>query len=376
MASDVERGLSQREAKRRLASLGRVILISCVLICASLVGLGLWRSIPFHEVFLTGVSLAVAAVPEGLPAVVTLSFAFGVQRIAMEVVALASPEDLAGMPAPSRIHAGILQVAVLAKDARSGPGGSESTGEDPTEQAIVGAAQSTGLNPAVLDQRFPRLSERPFTPERRMMSVKVATREGALICAKGASDTVIPACRTQLIGGKVVTLGEAQKEAWTRWVESQASRGMRTLAVAKREDVRSGKGEDYAEEDLCLLGCLSMADPLRPEARSAVEQCMRAGIRPVLITGDHLLTAESVALKAGILRAGEKGMTGQSLEDLGRDRPVDARPMGRRVPGFHISGRRPVGVLKKGIGLRPWPLWPSFSPHRRQWCRDRGLSSC
>ena len=343
--------------EQRLQSLGKVILISCMGICVVLVALGLLRGLPFHDMFLTGVSLAVAAVPEGLPAVVTLSFAFGVQRMVkngaivrrleaietlgsitvicadktgtltknrMEVVGVAGPEDLLSAAGAisrdvnrERLWADILRVALLASDARHMPGGSETTGEDPTEQAIVAGAHGAGLDVLSLDERCPRVFERSFTPERRMMSVKVQTEEGALVCVKGASDTVIPVCRSQMVNGRVVALGDTDRQAWVRWVEARAAQGMRVLAVAeRREGVFSRSVKDYEEDDLCLRGCLSMADPLRPEAGPGVERCKKAGIRPVLITGDHLLTAESVARQAGILSPEGRGMTGEMLERI------------------------------------------------------------
>lgn len=346
--------------EERLKALGKVILASSIGVCAALVGLGVMRGLPFHDMFLTGVSLAVAAVPEGLPAVVTVSFAFGVQRMArngaivrkleaietlgsvtvicsdktgtltknrMEVSVVAAPEDLAGPPGgktsrgKEQHREDILRLALLASDARHVQGADASTGEDPTEQAIVAAAQDCGINVASLDDVFPRVAERPFSPERRMMSVKVTTSEGALVCAKGASDTVIPACRSYYRDGREETLGPADRESWDRWVMTQAGKGMRVLAVAqRREPPSSREARDYREDGLCLRGCLAMADPLRPEAAPAVQMSQLAGIRPVLITGDHLWTAESVAREAGILEETGKGMTGEALDRVPESR--------------------------------------------------------
>jgi Ca2+-transporting ATPase len=371
--------------EERLKALGKTILVACVAICLVLVVLGLMRGLPFHDMFLTGVSLAVAAVPEGLPAVVTLSFAFGVQRMArngaivrkleaietlgsvtvicsdktgtltknrMEVALVAAPEDLlpgyGGRGASDSLRADILRVALLASDARHLPGEDASTGEDPTEQAIVLGALDAGVDASSLDARFPRIGENPFTPERRMMSVKVLTGEGALVCAKGASDTVIPVCRRQKLAGREVSLRPEDVATWDRWVEEKASRGMRVLAVAERREGAAARSDrEYREDDLTLRGCLALADPLRPEAAPAVKECRRAGIRPVLITGDHLRTAESVARQAGILAEGETGTTGDALDRIPESRLAQA------VDSFRVFARvSPAQKLRIVRGLK------------------------
>ena len=369
--------------EENLKSLGKTVLAACCGICLVLVALGLLRGLPFHDVFLTGVSLAVAAVPEGLPAVVTLSFAFGVQRMArsgaivrkleaietlgsvtvicsdktgtltrnrMEVADVAVPEDIKDARAghdTDRLRADVLRVALLASDARRLPGAS--AGEDPTEQAIVAGVRDAGIDVSSVDELYPRVSERPFTPERRMMSAKVGTEEGALVCVKGASDTVIPACRSQRVGGREDLLGERDREAWEKWVEARAATGMRVLAVAERREGPAFRdAREYREDGLCLRGCLAMADPLRPEAARAVEQCRRAGITPVLITGDHLGTAESVARQAGILPQDGRGMTGATMDRLPESRLVqvvgECRVFARVSPAHKL---RIVRILKK-----------------------------
>ena len=405
----------------RLESLGKVILVICLAICAVLGVLGLMRGMPFHEVFLAAVSLAVAAIPEGLPATVTLCLAIGVQRMAkngaivrkleaietlgsvtvictdktgtltknrMEVVEIVLPEDLRvpseGARAPSSETTGtsvpghgvggreshshfkygdrrfreILEVAVLASDARHPPG-DRSLGEDPTEQAIVARSLDAGIDVAFLDERHPRLAERSFSPERRMMSTKVKTSEGALICVKGATDTVIPLCRSQKVQDRVMDLGPKDREAWEKWVDSRASKGMRVLAVAKRMEAQGSgnrglKGlqevtdpEGYQETGLVLLGCLVLADPLRPQAKDSVERCKIAGIRPVLVTGDHLRTAESVARETRILSREEEGITGEMLDRI----PESQIPS--VVESYRVFARvSPVHKLKIVRGLK------------------------
>ncbi|HNT73314.1 MAG TPA: HAD family hydrolase, partial [Methanothrix sp.] len=251
-----------------------------------------------------------------------------------------------------------------------------STGEDPTEQAIVAAALEAGHDCSALDLRYPRISEKAFSPERRMMSVKVLTEEGALICAKGASGTIIPVCDTQMVRGKPVALAASDKEAWKAWVEALSAQGMRVLAVAQRQEGASSRSVmDHTESGLCLLGVLSMADPLREEAAAAVALCKGAGIRPVLITGDHLLTAESVAREAGILSMGERGITGEMLESLSPSALVDEiaghRVFARVSPAHKLkivrtlSGRGEVGRDMK---------IEAFIIEQRGWLRNHGVS--
>lgn len=340
----------------RLESLSKALLVACLGICVTLGVIGFLKGIPFHEMFLTAVSLAVAAIPEGLPATVTLCLAMGVQEMAgkgavvrkleaietlgsvtvictdktgtltrnqMEILEIGVPGvhgietvlmDFPFKPDRALVEH-ILEVGVLASDARHPPGDRSIAMEDPTEQAIVGGYVRLGYDPAVLDAGYPRVDSRPFTPERRMMSVMVDTPVGPLICIKGATDTVIPLCIAQEAGGRMLKLEKNEVSAWEEWVSERAATGMRILAVAKRQAHASESG-GYNEERLVLLGCLAMADPLRAEAASSVEKCRVAGIRPVLITGDHLKTAESIARETHILSRDGHGITGEYLDTI------------------------------------------------------------
>ncbi|MGI6620377.1 MAG: cation-translocating P-type ATPase [Bacillota bacterium] len=358
IASLLQTAQSQKTPlETRLESLSKGILASCLGICVVLAVIGFVRGIPFHEMFLTAVSLAVAAIPEGLPATVTLCLAMGVQEMArkgavvrkleaietlgsvtvictdktgtltrnrMELVELGvlgteGIETVSGdftSRANRALVEHILEVAVLASDARCRLGDESTTVEDPTEQAIVRGYAGLGCDPKALDDRYPRVNVRPFTPERRMMSVMVKAPGGFLICAKGAPDTIIPLCTAQEAGGMKLKLATQQVSAWEAWIDARAERGMRILAVAKRRAQPDGNAGPYREEALVLLGCLAMADPLRPEAASSVQECTVAGIRTVLITGDHLKTAESIARETHILPRGGQGVTGEFLDTL------------------------------------------------------------
>ncbi len=358
LLQDAESQKTPLEAK--LDSLGKILLAVCLGICAVLAVIGIYRGMPFHEVLLIAVSLGVAAIPEGLPATVTLCLTMGVQVMArngavvrkleaietlgsvtvictdktgtltrnqMEIVEIGLPADsgpqtVFGASTPRSnldLAREILKVAVIASDVRDVPDDSAG-GKDPTEQAIIARYRDLGHDLNALDREYSRIAEKGFTPERRMMSVVVKSQDEALVCVKGATDTVIPLCVAQVLNGREAKLSRQGREAWEEWVNEKAGRGMRILAVARRREPApvsaGGQAEDYSENNLALIGCLAMADPLRPEASSSVERCKIAGIRPVLITGDHLKTAESIARQAHILSVGEKGITGADLDSV------------------------------------------------------------
>ncbi|MCX4246600.1 cation-translocating P-type ATPase [Paraliomyxa miuraensis] len=300
--------------QRRLAQLGRTLVYACVALVGVVALVGLWRGMGGLEVLMGAVSLAVAAVPEGLPAVVTVALAGGVHRMSERGVLvrrLASVETLGcatvictdktgtlttgvmtlretwargrseraseADASSDEARSALLQAAVACSDAELHDG--EGVG-DPTEVAILRAAAEVGIHRAELEQQAPRVRVRPFETARRRMSI---LRADGVLYLKGAPEVVLPLCGEPAAGAH-----EAQLEL--------AGRGLRVLAVA------TGQGEE--ERDLELLGLLGLADAPRPEAMAAVEAARRAGIRVVMITGDHAVTAEAIAREMGLLRDG------------------------------------------------------------------------
>jgi Ca2+-transporting ATPase len=288
--------------QERLARVSRVLLFACLGIVALVAVLGVVRGLPRLEVFLSAVSLAVAAVPEGLPAVVTIALAIGVQRmVARHVLVRRLPavETLGcatvictdktgtlttGVMAVRELwgqdHAELLRCAAaccdadLAADERTGTG-------DPTEVALLVAAAERGVRRADIERGNPRVHVRPFDSERKRMSVG---RADGVLYVKGAVEFVLPLCQA---GGEDAPVANQQ----------MAERGLRVLAVA------TGHGE--REENLALVGLVGIADPPRTEAIEAVAVARRAGIRTVMITGDHAATARAIAHELGILVPGE-----------------------------------------------------------------------
>ena len=351
------------------------------------VGLGLLRDEPFVEMLLFGTALAVAVVPEALPAVVTISLTLAAQRMArrnalirrlpatetlgsvtvigsdktgtltkdeMTVRKLLAAGELIevsgagyapegsfsrdGEPVePTAALLETLRGAALASDARlvaddSGAGGWAIRG-DPTEGALVVAAAKAGLRKPDLDAALPRVGEIPFTAESKRMTTLHETSDGAVAYAKGAPEIVLDACTRQLSPDGEAELDERARETVLAAAQELAGDALRVLAVARKQDATL----QTAEHGLTLLGLVGMIDPPRPEAREAIETCRRAGIKPVMITGDHPATAEAIARELGLLRVGSvvTGAQLESMSDEALDREVDEIETYARVSPAH-----------------------------------------
>ena len=290
--------------QQRLARVGRTLLVACLAVVAVTAALGLARRQPWFDVFMSAISLAVAAVPEGLPAVVTIALAVGVQRMAARHVLirhLPAVETLGSATVVCTDKTGTLTTGVMTVrelwgrdenalldaataccDATLGRDGRGGTG-DPTELAILMAAWSRGLRREDVEAARPRAGVRPFDTERKRMSV---WRADGVLYVKGAFESLEPLCRDGLEGADSAN-------------SALAGRGLRVLAVA------TGASPD--ERDLTLRGLVGLADPPRPEAVAAVAAAKAAGLRTVMITGDHPATAHAIAREMGIVAAGSDG---------------------------------------------------------------------
>ncbi|NLG85782.1 MAG: calcium-translocating P-type ATPase, SERCA-type [Firmicutes bacterium] len=325
--------------QRRLDQLGRVLVGGCIAICAVVVTLGFKRGGSPLELIMAGISLAVAAIPEGLPAVVTLALAVGVQRMAKRqaiVRALPAVEtlgcasvicaDKTGTLTENKMtvreiraqdHRLLLTLAALCNDAslkrrevevvdlwrRGRPREELWTAEgDPTEAALVVKAAEAGLVRGFLEQTYPRIGEVPFDSERKRMSTLHHYNGGTRLVVKGAPDIVIERCQAIYNGPKrKVPLGPNDKEHWLKENEDMASRALRVLAVAYRDlpaNVRVASPD--LEQDLTLVGLVGLIDPPRPGVKEAIARCRLAGIRTIMITGDHKATAVAVAKELGL----------------------------------------------------------------------------
>lgn len=284
----------------QLEKVSRVLMLVCLAVVALVAGLGAFRGLPWLEVWVSSVSLAVAVVPEGLPAIVTIALAIGVRRMATRHVLvrrLSAVETLGSATVIVTDKTGtlttgkmelrevwgdetkVLTAAVANVEAALDPDGAWGVG-DPTELALLVAAKKKGL-PVVADPKNARVHVNPFDAERKRMSVLHAD---GVLSVKGAPKTVLPLCIAGTDGAVEAT-------------KALATKGLRVLAVA------TGTGK--VEERLTLLGLVGIADPPRPEATAAVETARKAGIRTVMATGDAKDTAEAIAREMGVLRDGD-----------------------------------------------------------------------
>ncbi|MCF4126310.1 cation-translocating P-type ATPase [Methylobacterium sp. SyP6R] len=342
--------------------LGLAVLAIAAALAATIVLADRVRTLPaLLDTLILAVALAVAAVPEGLPAVVTASLSLGVLRMARRraivrrlaaVETLGSAEVIASDKTGTLTHnrmavrtvltasgptafdpapAGLdrdearrreveraLRAAALANDAvLQRRDGAWTIQGDPTEGALLFAAQAAGLDPGALARRFARLAEIPFSSERRRMSTLHRDDGRRLVAVKGAPDTVLARCTHERAGGRDRPLTPERREAILAAGAGLAGRGLRTLGVADRS---LPAGDDAApdesiERDLVFLGLIGMSDPPRPEARAAVARALAAGIRPIMLTGDDPRTAAAVAAEIGLPGDGTV-LTGAQLDAL------------------------------------------------------------
>ena len=330
-------GLLQREVpeptplQRRLEELGKLLIVVCLLLVAIIFGLQMWRGGELLEVLLLSISLAVAAVPEGLPAVVTISLALGLQRMVKRnalVRKLPSVETLGSVTVICSDKTGTLtRNEMTVREIVAGGKRYEVTGGgyaprdnpevwqvigDPTEGALVVAAMKAGIE---ADPQQKLLHEIPFDSQRKAMTVVVpGDNDRAIIYTKGAPEVVLGLCISELRDGQIVPLDDARRKEIDEINAALASRALRVLGLAYKEQPQ--RDGDYAETDLVFAGLVGMIDPPRDEVRAAVQKCRVAGIRPVMITGDHPATALAIARELHIAEAGEKELSGQQLDQL------------------------------------------------------------
>jgi P-type Ca2+ transporter type 2C len=408
MIQDVER--EPTPLQRRLDGLGKTLALAALGIIAIVIVLGWFRGEAWNLLILTAISMAVAAVPEGLPAVVTITLALGSQRMlkrnalirklpAVEtlgsVTTICSDKtgtltenrmtvtvlDVAGdkrsvdallekgipvwntgaevdpaLEPPERSQILLIKAMALANDAvleedPDEPGEWKSIG-DPTEGALVVAAAELGVKKQELEQRWPRVAEVPFTSERKRMTTvheTAVTEEDStapwvaanyVAFTKGAVDQLLDISNSVWLGDRSVPLDDDMRQRIETANREMAENGQRVLGVAFRpvEALPEEGEEEILEQELTVIGLIGMLDPPRPEVRDAVARSRMAGIRPVMITGDHPLTARQIAQELGIATEEDPSLTGQdlavmSLEEL--EAVVEEIPVYARVAPEH-----------------------------------------
>lgn len=349
----------QTPLQQRLKRMGKVMGVGVVLICAVIFLLGLFQQRPPLEMFMIAISLGVAAIPEGLTAVVTIVLAMGIKRMAqkraivrhlpavetlgstqvicsdktgtltqnkMTVVAFSSARGEERLDSPAVQFA--LELATLCSDAQEV--GEKITG-DPTETAFLRACKR---GKGELEGCYPRVGEIPFTSARKRMTTAHRLPEGGFrLIAKGAPDVLIARCTQLLQGGEIRPLTGAMKAKLLSDNSRLAERALRVLAVAYRDVSALPSDDRESESQLIFCGLIAMEDPPRPGVKEAVAQCKRAGILPVMITGDHAATALAIGQRLGIAESSSQVMTGPELDRL------DDGALSKKVFQYRIFAR-------------------------------------
>ncbi len=349
----------QTPLQQRLKRMGKVMGVGVVLICAVIFLLGLFQQRPPLEMFMIAISLGVAAIPEGLTAVVTIVLAMGIKRMAqkraivrhlpavetlgstqvicsdktgtltqnkMTVVVFSSARGEERLDSPAAQFA--LELATLCSDAQEV--GEKITG-DPTETAFLRACKR---GKGELEGCYPRVGEIPFTSARKRMTTAHRLPEGGFrLIAKGAPDVLIARCTQLLQGGEIRPLTGAMKAKLLSDNSRLAERALRVLAVAYRDVSALPSDDRESESQLIFCGLIAMEDPPRPGVKEAVTQCKRAGILPVMITGDHAATALAIGQRLGIAESSSQVMTGPELDRL------DDGALSKKVFQYRIFAR-------------------------------------
>ncbi|MBO8136566.1 MAG: calcium-transporting P-type ATPase, PMR1-type [Desulfotomaculum sp.] len=389
----------QTPLQRRLAQLGKVLVAFCLIICAVVVVLGVMRGEPAYRMFLAGVSLAVAAIPEGLPAIVTIALAIGVQRMikrnaiirrlpAVETLGCATVicSDKTGtltqnkmtvrkiVTADTEVEVSgkgykpkgefkylkggeqkelmlLLKTAALCNNSILKKGEVNVSGllrrlskakreyeisGDPTEGALLVLAAKKGIWKHQIEKKETRIAEIPFDSERKRMTVIYQDQnKNKTAYVKGAPDVILELCSHVYWNGKILPMNNAVKQSIARQNAALAEDAMRVLALAVRQlpDNMENFSEDKVEKSLVFLGLSGMIDPPRPEALQAVLTCKRAGIKTVMITGDHQLTARAIGEELGLLGRGGNVLTGLELDSM------DDRTLQREVERVAVYAR-------------------------------------
>ena len=338
--------------QRKLTQLGKtlsyLVLAICIFIFVfDLLVEGDYSLEAILKTFMVAVSLAVAAIPEGLATVVTVVLSIGVTNMskrgavirrltAVETLGCTQVicSDKTGTLTQNKMtvvdHTGPQRLLATAMALCSDAAWTEEGAQgEPTEAALVNFAAETGLKKPLLEEQQPRVAEAPFDSSRKMMSTVHQIDGGFIQYTKGAPDEVLRLCTCYIESGEMCPMTEEKRRAILLENKAMADRALRVLAAAQRswgDKLPEDISPETLEQDLCFIGLAGMIDPVRPEVKDAIHQCRKAGIRPVMITGDHKDTAVAIAKELDILDSADQAITGSALNDLTDEELAEAVP--------------------------------------------------
>ena len=332
-----------------LDQFGQKLSIIILIFCAILFGISVFRGDSVGDAFLFAVALAVAAIPEALSSIVTIVLSFGTQKMAKEHAIIRKLQAVEGLGSVSiicsdktgtltqnkmtvedyyvngqRIFAKdidrqaqgqkqLLRYSILCNDSTNVDGVEIG---DPTETALINLGSKLGAEAGYVREKFPRMSEIPFDSDRKLMSTAHVLENGPVMITKGAVDVLLTRMNRIWKNGEVHELTDEEKNAIEKQNQEFSRGGLRVLAFAYK-DIEEGHQltlED--EQDLIFVGLISMMDPPREESAQAVAECIRAGIKPIMITGDHKITAAAIAKRIGILKEESEACEGSEIDNL------------------------------------------------------------
>lgn len=365
--------------QKRLEELGKILGFIAIGICALIFVIALFQKRDLFEMFLTAISLAVAAIPEGLPAIVAIVLALGVTRMSkinaivkklpavetlgsvniicsdktgtltqnkMTVVKYYTLNGLKEVPTTGtgfeaeKDEKELMKSFVLCSDATYENG--QSTG-DPTEVALVVLGEKFSLSRKTLHAEHKRLGEKPFDSDRKLMSTLNEVENGYRVNTKGAIDNILKISSNALVDGKVVPLTEEMKASYLKIAEQMSDDALRVLGAAYK-DIDHVIEPEEMEKDLTVIGIVGMIDPPRLEVKASIAEAKGAGITPVMITGDHKNTAVAIAKELGIAASIEQSITGAEIDELS-DEEFSARINDYRVFA-RVSPEHKVKIVK------------------------------
>lgn len=327
----------QTNLQKKLEETGKILGIGALVICFGIFFIGLFRKIPPFEMFMTSVSLAVAAIPEGLPAIVTIMLAIGVEKMVKRnaiirklpaVEALGSATVICSDKTGTLTQNKMEVIKVYTKDRQKlysmaslcnnvEIGLENKLIGEPTEIALMEIAIKNGIYKNKEEQVLPRVNEIPFDSKRKMMTTIHRNKIGYKIITKGAIDVLLERCTYYYENGEKQPLTDNKKREILRENMSMAKDALRVLAICyKDSETYVDINSTNIEKNLIFLGMVGMIDPPREETYDAVMKCKKAGIKPVMITGDHIETAKAIGKKIGILRKDGLAITGAELDNI------------------------------------------------------------